>query len=285
MSKFSEKWIPSNFYASIDSLSFPFSTERFSNSHLPICSILNNTEATRFIVLIVVSNSGRLLCMGSIIDESHILTARTCFTEVNIGSLLVIANYLSPYFGRNSQVKFIDKVINHPHQLSMVVLERPLEFGLGVGPIQQMTPREFLRFPLEEYGEDYYIAGFLLSKFTTRGESLLKTDLYTIGSEKVLKQFECLKRIKKGKNEFYKKVYDRTIMFCSAGESELCWTAVGSPTMMRVDGKYVQVGVVYGASCEANPTKSEKENKPELTVHVRVDKFLKWIQTNSFMVR
>lgn len=123
---------------------------RFSrNSRVPArvekpvdCAKLHNTEDTPFVAILLNRATGRFLCMGSIIDEKHILTAVRCVQSTNYKTLRILVGYFKAWWGRHSFVHYVDKVIKSEYELVILRLTLPIQFSRTIRPIRLLRIRD-----------------------------------------------------------------------------------------------------------------------------------------------
>lgn len=257
-----------------------------------VCSELDKTDDTAFVAMIVTRNPGRLLCMGSIIDEYHVLTAKRCFEKNDASGIMIIAGYQSPYYGKNSQVKFAEKVVKHDQELAVLVLKKPFVFSDTVKSIRLIGTDKITEEFKSAYQEPFKkcgIVGIEIPKYLQQGDYLPKLSSYNM-------MLEPFMDVEGNCTDAYTDIMEieKRTMFCTTGKSEFCWTAIGSPSVIMMDKSYVQIGVVVMGMCKTSkPTAaarvntkaaaSDKSAKYTPNVHIRTDKFHKWIKANSHL--
>lgn len=254
--------------------------------HTAVCPELDRTEETAFMAVITTKNYGRLLCVGSILDEYHVLTARSCFDKSDAATLTVIAGYQSPYWGKNSQVKYAEKIILHKDkELAIIVLRKPFDFTSTVKPIKIIGPEKMNDEFEESYPPPYAVVGFEVPEYLEQPALIPRTISYHMIDEKFEK---C--------DEKCHKFQDDKLYFCTDGKAGFNWGGMGSPTIIPVQKEFVLVGVLFNYKCTVEkeeepaqqPPPAQPTEAPELPVHhvhIRADRFYKWIKANSYVGR
>lgn len=234
----------------------------------PSCEESWHTDATPFVVMILYKSSGRLLCMGSIVDKYHVLSAKRCFERTSIETLIVLAGYFRPYWGKNSQVKYVEKIIRHDKELALLRLTRRLLFNEYVKPTVLPGPKSRKLTDITKmFQPPYGVIGIPVIKWDAPGDRLPKESYYSLKDEPYTEPELC-----KRDYEFIYTDFDR--MFCTNGNGSFCWGCLGGPSVALVGNEFVQIGVVYATNCTKvlNPI-----------VHVRTDVHDKWIRSNSYL--
>lgn len=106
------------------------------------CKKAHATESTPWTAIILHKDSGKVVCLGSIIDNKHILTARKCITNTEPTEFKILLGYYKAYWGRHSQVKMVDKVHKHPHGLVILELTKTITFSKTVKAIKLLVKGE-----------------------------------------------------------------------------------------------------------------------------------------------
>ncbi|KAL0267770.1 UNVERIFIED_CONTAM: hypothetical protein PYX00_009945 [Menopon gallinae] len=234
----------------------------------PSCEESWHTDATPFVAMILYKHSGRLLCMGSIVDKYHILSVKRCFDRITVETLIIVAGYFRPYWGKNSQVKYVEKIIRHDKELALLRLSRRLLFNEFVKPAILPGPKSRKLTDITRmFPPPYGVIGVPVIRWDAPGDRLPRESHYLLKDEHYTDPEDCKKEY-----EFIHTDFNR--MFCTNGNASFCWGCLGAPTVALVGEELVQIGVVYATNCTKFITP---------IVHVRTDVHDKWIRSNSYM--
>lgn len=212
--------------------------------------------------------------MGSILDDYHVLTAKSCFEKADAATITVIAGYLSPYWGRNSQVKYADRIYKHDRDLAIIFLKRPFTFTETVKPLKIIGPEKMNLDVDKAYPSPCAIVGFELAQYLEQADFIPRETAYQLVYEK-FDDKNCTACFK------YDDKKDKTL-FCTDGKSEFTWGHMGSPTVITIEKEYVQMGVIINGICNK---KTPSDTKIDPNLHVRIDRHYRWIKANSFIGR
>lgn len=222
--------------------------------------------------------------MGSIIDEYHVLTAKNCLENSDAATLMIIGGYASPYFGRNSQVKFAARIMKHEKDIATIRLQKPFTITKTVKPVRIIGPENMndkIEVPYKDSnGQNIFgIVGYTIPKHLVRTDYLPKPSAYIMHDDK-LNTGTC--------GSCYSEK-DADYEFCTDGHGNFSWAGVGSPTLIVREKQYIQIAVVIKGKCtvEKYPPDPAPGQPRILTpyLHVRIDKFHKWIKANSYIGR
>ncbi|KAL0267769.1 UNVERIFIED_CONTAM: hypothetical protein PYX00_009944 [Menopon gallinae] len=204
--------------------------------------------------------------MGSILGPYSVLTVRECIMRDDVNDLIVVAGYMSAWWGRNAQVKYVSEVVKSDDDIAILKLEKKFTFGRTVRPIR--LSHEQVTEPHTIYGAMYATVGFVRAPWDVPGEPMPKNSFYEIKYATLMEGAS-----KKNCSEIYKDVpVNETTMFCTYANATYCWGNLGSPTVVLFNEQLVQMGIVVRAYCD------ERYN-PNL--HKRIDSLEGWIRSNS----
>lgn len=252
------------------------------------------TDVMPFLVLILIGDNGRFQCFGTIIDEYHVLTAKDCFNDVDVPSLLVLAGTRAPYFKHKTQAKFIHSVVKHKVGIAIIRLEKPFQFTDRIRSIKVVSMEKSSQGVTAAYSKykPHVSAGFKLPKTGPfRGEKIPHGNMYFYRKEKsLIDTKECLKIFDKQKIK--PPVMDENYHFCIEGSSNYCWTVLGGPLIMYIEKDPFLMSVAVYSQCRhlfptTKPPDGETQNEEDKEVeyspifHIRLDWFRKWIEANS----
>lgn len=232
------------------------------------CDLAFMTEEAPFTAVILFRDSGRLLCMGSIVDEKHILTAKKCYERSDAGDLLVLVGYYKPYWGKWSQVKNVQKIIRHEGEIALLRLRNPIRFTNFVQP-SRFPPAQTKRLKFNDvFKGPFHIVGFPVDRYDVPGDYLKKNKLYTVKEDDFVEFTDC-------QANYTKLILDEAKAFCTIGNASYCWGGLGGPVLSLMDKtNWIQVGIVVADNCTISTT------GPLLAA--RTDVYGDWIRTNSF---
>ncbi|KAK6617885.1 hypothetical protein RUM43_014114 [Polyplax serrata] len=244
--------------------------EKFPEPALMLCEYAWKTEEVPFTVIVLLKDSGRLLCMGSIVDSRHVLTAKRCYEKCDAADLLVLAGYYKAYWGRDSQVKKVKRIIRHEFEVTLLRLSSPLTFTDYVQPARfPNSGSKIMKFS-DGYSDPFQVVGFFVDRFDVPGDYISKELFYNVKEDSSVTFDDC-------KTNYTKMNLDEDKMFCILGNATYCWGGWGGPVikMMETDNPfYLQIGVVVADNCTTDTT------GPLLAA--RTDSYWDWIRGNSF---
>lgn len=219
--------------------------------------------------------------MGSILDEYHVLTAKNCTRKSDPATLTVIAGYQSPYWGKNSQVKYVEKIIIQDKELAIIVLKKPFTITETVQPIRVIGPEKLNEKNFTAaYPPMYFVVGFEVPKSLEQADLVPKESAYHMVEEDWTNETECERCYDIVKD-------DQNITMCTDGASQFGWGGMGSPVIVVIQKEFVLVGVVLKGQCDKPGTDDQPRNYPEIPYNffTRTDRYYKWIKANSFIGR
>lgn len=233
---------------------------------------MSQTESSPFIAIILTKTSGQFLCLGSILDANSILSAKNCFERVEKDEkLYVLAGYLKPYWGRDSQVKRVDKILKDADDLAILKLAHPLELTKTVKKVTLPPKNVTAILPARDVACEVGVYGFPVNKWDEPGSPLPKTITYHLKSAKVVDTAECEKVYKSKAPEGTD--FTSENLSCIKGEAQFCWGSMGAPVMAMHDKGVIQLGVISMAGCD------ESQDHP--MVNARLAPHISWIEANS----
>lgn len=204
--------------------------------------------------------------MGSILGPRTVLTVRECLMRDDIHDLLVMGGYLSAWWGKNAQVKYVQEIVKSDFDLAILKLTKKFIFSRTIRPIK--LTHQAVTVPHTAYGHMYGIVGFVRAPWDVPGEPMPKNAFYEIKYATLMTGID-----KKICNEIYKDVpVNDTTMFCTYANTTYCWGNLGSPTVVMFREQVVQMGIVVRAYCD-------EQYNPNL--HIRIDAFEGWIRSHS----
>ncbi|XP_014261431.1 chymotrypsin-2-like [Cimex lectularius] len=214
-------------------------------------------------VLMRVMNKGKqFFCGGSVISDSHVLTAAHCVENVSFLLLTFGSVTTSPLDGTESRFVTKNDVVAHPdydpvdvkNDIALIFLNRPVQLSVYVSPVQ---------LPTSNYVEN--VDGYLTGWGRTSDSSKKAAKVLQYAKMELLPLYKCM--------------YYWNSLGIPVDSSQICTKYVGTAScngdsggplvVMEQNGAYTQVGIVsFGVTlCESGSP----------SVYTRVGAYLKWI--------
>ncbi|CAG4965019.1 unnamed protein product [Colias eurytheme] len=231
----------------------------------------HNAELNEWPWIVALFNNGRQFCGGSLIDNSHVLTAAHCVAHMTSWDVARLTARLGDYNIRtNSETQHIERkikrVVRHRgfdmrtlyNDVAILTLDQPVTFTKNIRPVC-----------LPSGGRAYAGLTATVIGWGSLRESGPQPSVLQEVSIPIWSNAEC--RLKYGSAAPGGIVEH---MICAGKASmDSCSGDSGGPLMVNEGGRWTQVGVVsWGIGCG-------KGQYPG--VYTRVTAFLPWIQKNS----
>ncbi|XP_054918205.1 trypsin-7-like [Dermacentor andersoni] len=194
-------------------------------------------------------SSGRgASCGGSIITRNLILTAAHCLFNKGAFALKVMVVYNS-HLHLNGKALLAEKMMLHPkfvneleiqHDVALLKLPVDLEFNRQVKPVCLMTEK------MDLAGKTLVVAGWGATESADSSKILLHAEVVARTND------ECQALLRRMRHPITRHPLNPGPAICASGENkDSCRGDSGGPlTLMNVDGRTLQVGVVsVGPRC------------------------------------
>lgn len=236
---------------------------------MPVCKNLMQTSRHPFVVILLYKTSGRFLGLGSIVDKKTVITASEV-VKLSLSApseLLILAGYLSPYWGPDSQVKKAE-VIYALAEIAIITINDEFEFNNNVRPI---------KLPHDDHGHDFRaqygntaaVFGLQRTAIDSPGQYVLRGSIYSLSYETIPETINaCL-------TSYRDQDFNSSTMFCTFANGSWSWGCLGSPSVMqdKLD-RLFQVGVVI---------KTTVTDDESYHFHIRIAPFVHWIRAHSLL--
>lgn len=233
------------------------------------CPKLHENEDTPFTAIILYKTSGRLLCMGSIVDSTHILSAKRCYERTDAIDVLALVGYSKAWWGNLAQVIKVKKIVRHEYEVVLLRLKREIRYTDYVKPVRLPTSVTKFNEFAKTYLPPFHVVGFFVDRYDVPGDFIGKEETYAVMEDQDVKYDECAQN-------YTKLILHKDRLFCVAGNASYCWGGRGAPVLIwkHDQENFLQVGVVIADNCTVDTT------GPLLVA--RLDHYADWIHGNAF---
>lgn len=211
------------------------------------CDSLHKTDDTPFVALILYKNSGRFLCMGSIIDNIHILTAKICFERAESTEILVVVGYKKPWWGECSQIRGVKTILRSESGLAILRMKSPIVFSKDVLPAKLPTSVTKYNNFKDTYPGPFQVIGIFTDRFEVPGEPISLDTFYVMKMDTAAAFPDC-------EANYSRRNLDSLTTFCTIGNASFCWGGWGGPVLEMKENFMIQIGTVILDNCSATTT-------------------------------
>ncbi|KAK6627198.1 hypothetical protein RUM44_009675 [Polyplax serrata] len=207
--------------------------------------------------------------MGSILDSQTVITAEQVLrvptrTPENI---LALAGSLSPWWGKNSQVRHIKEIMYHEYEVVLLTVKNDWKFNKFVAPIK--LPKKFYRTHTPVYGKHAIVFGIVLDYNLYWGDAVPKGKTYFASLNRAVHEVweECEATFPKLKAKFNVSTH-----YCLYPNDTFGHGCLGSPSVgVNRKGNINLVGVIIGTTSTG------------YDLVIKISYLDKWIKTRSLL--
>lgn len=210
--------------------------------------------------------------MASILDQKTVITAEKVMPPpiLERNALLVLAGSLSPWWGRESQVRRVHDIIFSNYEITLLTVTHPWVFNRIIAPIH--LPSQFHAVHTPIYGKDVIIYGIEIDEYQQLGGVVSKGTYFNPSLNTAVHEHwrACEQLYLDLKIKF-----DKLVHYCIYPNDTFYHGALGSPAIgINKLGEIKLVGVIIRTSPDPGN---------RMSLIVKTSYLDQWIKVNSLL--